>query len=215
MNLLLADMEGTLTTGSSWRAFGRYVMAHGDPWQYRMFILRWLPRYLLVELGLYDKQRAMEQWMAQEIALIRGWPRSQVNELATWISEHEMWPKRRKNVLQDVKSRQSDDTKMVFVSSAYQPIVDAFAQHLDAEAIGTPLNFEGGRVKGLQFPVNAYQQKAANIQDQFPGGDILAAYGDTASDIPMMEISQNPIAVYPDRDLRQVAEARGWRILDS
>ena len=47
----------------------------------------------------------------------------------------------------------------------------------------------------------------------FPDARIVAAYGDTLSDLPMMEMSEQPVAVYPDAKLRRVAEERGWRIV--
>ena len=42
----------------------------------------------------------------------------------------------------------------------------------------------------------------------------LAAYGDTASDISMLGMSQQPVAVCPDDELRKVAVARGWKIIE-
>lgn len=213
MNLILSDIEGTLTTGSSWRAFGRYFMEYSKPWAYRLFILRWLPRYLLVQTGLYSKRNAVTRWMEHEISLIHGWSREKVEEMASWVVTHEMWPKRRLDVLRDLESRQSQNTKTMLISSAYQPFAAAFGQRLGAEAIGSSLRYQEDTLRGLSLPVNAYEQKAKNVQRQTQGETIIAAYGDTSSDIPMMELSQEPVAVYPDRELRKVAVSRGWRIL--
>ncbi len=41
-----------------------------------------------------------------------------------------------------------------------------------------------------------------------------AAYSDSANDIPMLSAVGDPCAVNPDRQLRQVARERGWRIRD-
>ncbi|HEX6055688.1 MAG TPA: HAD-IB family hydrolase [Intrasporangium sp.] len=41
-----------------------------------------------------------------------------------------------------------------------------------------------------------------------------AAYSDSISDLPMMERVGTAIAVNPDRELRQLAVERGWRIVD-
>jgi HAD superfamily hydrolase (TIGR01490 family) len=41
-----------------------------------------------------------------------------------------------------------------------------------------------------------------------------AAYSDSANDVPMLSVVGDPCAVNPDRELRAVARARGWRIRD-
>ncbi len=46
------------------------------------------------------------------------------------------------------------------------------------------------------------------------GRPLIVAYGDTRSDIPMLSLAQEAVAVYPDPQLRQVALDRGWRILE-
>ena len=38
------------------------------------------------------------------------------------------------------------------------------------------------------------------------------AYSDSATDVPMLSAVGNPVVVNPDRELRRVAEARGWPI---
>jgi phosphoserine phosphatase len=40
------------------------------------------------------------------------------------------------------------------------------------------------------------------------------ALGDTFADIPLLEQARQPIAVFPDRKLRQTAEIRDWQILE-
>ena len=39
------------------------------------------------------------------------------------------------------------------------------------------------------------------------------AYSDSMTDLPMMELVGHPVAVNPDKELRKVAEERGWGIL--
>jgi hypothetical protein len=40
------------------------------------------------------------------------------------------------------------------------------------------------------------------------------AYSDSASDLPMMQVVGNPVAVNPDRALQSVAHHRGWPIVE-
>jgi len=134
--------------------------------------------------------------------------------MAEWVVMTEMWPKRFTAVISEFDNYRKIGTRIVLVSSAYQPIVDGFARRLDAQAIGSPLIYHDGRLEGMDLPVNAYENKARYIRDKYPRSEILAAFGDTGSDVPMMELSQSPVAVNPDEELRDIAVSRGWRILE-
>jgi len=63
------------------------------------------------------------------------------------------------------------------------------------------------------LPVNSYKQKAEKVRSRYPDAHIVAAYGDTLSDLPMLEMSEQPVAVYPDKKLLRVAVERGWGVM--
>jgi phosphoserine phosphatase len=48
------------------------------------------------------------------------------------------------------------------------------------------------------------------------GFDLAAsyAYADHHTDVPFLETAGHPVAVNPDKGLRQVAEERGWEIAE-
>ncbi len=214
MSIVVSDIEGTLTTGSSWKALQRYYLTYLNPWAYRFFILRWLPRYPLVQAGILDREKAMAEWMRREINLLKGFSPDEFRKIAQWIVENEMWSQRRDYMVKELEKFNGSGTKIVLVSSAYQPLVDLFADHIDADAIGSSLIYQENKLTGVSTPVNAYQQKADNILARYKNEKISAAYGDTMSDLPMMEISEEPVAVTPSPELRKIAEHRGWRIID-
>ena len=213
MDVIFTDLEGTLTTGSSWRGFRSYFKQHYNALKYNLFFSRFLVRFPLMKLGLLNRQKTMTTWLQAEIGLMRGMPVSEVNAMAEWGVFTEMWPKGRSDVLFELEKKRLSGAQIVVVSGAYQPIVEAFARKMDAEAIGTPLVYEGGVLAGIALPVNSDQHKAEKVRFRYPNARIAAAYGDTLSDLPMLEMSEQPVAVYPDRKLRRVAEKRGWRVM--
>jgi len=224
MNIIVSDIEGTLSTGSSWQALRTYYKAHFNPRAYNRFFIRWVPRYLLVKLGLRSRRGAMFDWMLDEVQLFRGMSPLEFDKMAEWVVETEMWPKRRRDVLSALEDRRGAGTQILVVSSAYQPIVAAFARRIEVAPdgvtpIGSHLVLEDGYITGIALPINAYEHKAeavlAHLGDPVnEGTSIIAAYGDTASDIPMMELSGSPVAVYPDSELRRIAGTRGWQIIE-
>ena len=213
MNYIVSDIEGTLTTGSSWKTIRTYYKDNHNPWVYNRFFLRWIPRYLMVALGLSSRRKAMFDWLEDEVTLFRGMTLVEFEQMAHWVVETEMWPKRRYEVLLDIEQGRRDNTQLILVSSAYQPIVKAFAERMDAIPIGTPLSLKDGRVIGIENEICAYESKAERILARVGSGNILTAYGDTGSDIPMMELSHSPVAVYPDVELRKRAETMAWRVI--
>lgn len=168
----------------------------------------------MVALGFYSRKQAISKWMAEEAALFRNISRQDFKQMADWVVEEVMWPKRRKDVLEEIERIKQDGAQVFVVSSGYQPIVQAFAERMGAIAIGTPLKVKSDRIEGISYPVNAYEHKAARIRDETKSGAILAAYGDTISDLSMLELSQSPVVVCPDQKLRKIAEKRGWRIIE-
>jgi phosphoserine phosphatase len=60
-------------------------------------------------------------------------------------------------------------------------------------------------------------RKAQNVPAHVGEATIISAYGDivadTASDVSMMELSELPVAVYPNDELLRIAQKRGWRIM--
>ena len=215
MNIIVTDLDGTLTTGSSWQGFRNYFKKTYSAMAYNMFFIRFLPHFPLMKLGLLDRKKTMTAWLQGEIGLMRGLPLSEVNAMAEWVVFNELWPKGRADVLRELEKKHLAGAQIVLVSGAYQPMVEAFARKMDAHAIGTQLRYNEGKLQGIELPVNSYQHKAAKVSALYPDARIIAAYGDTLSDLQMMEMCDNPVAVYPDAKLRRVAKERGWRVIST
>ncbi len=237
--IIASDLEGTLTTGTTWRGFGRYLRRHGRALPQTLFLISRLPGVPLARAGIIDKRAYQVAWIADEIRLLRGATPEQIEQMGEWVVEHEMWPRRRADVLDELEAHRRDGARIVIVSGAYQPIADAFARRIGAEAIGTPLLFEDGDITRsspdarhprelpgslakpnftgrLAAPMVTLDGKVQALRALLgDGARIDAAYGDTLPDLPMLEMSAGPVAVYPDAGLRAVATGRGWRIVGS
>ena len=213
MNIIVTDLDGTLTTGSSWQGFRSYFKQTYSAVAYNLFFIRFLPHFPLMKLGLISRKKTMTTWLQGEIGLMRGMPISEVNAMAEWVVFNELWPKGRADVLRELEKKRLSGNQIVLVSGAYQPMVEAFARKIKAKAIGTQLRYEDGKLQGIELPVNSYQRKAEKLSALYSDARIVSAYGDTLSDLQMMEMSEQPIAVYPVAKLRRVAEDRGWRVM--
>ena len=214
MTFVASDLEGTLTAGETWRGVGKYLKRHGRGTVYRTFFLSRLPRVLAAKAGLADGQEVRDGFIVGMARLFRGMTRAELDRIGEWVVEEELWPKRRQGVLGELEEHARAGRRVVIAAGGYQPVVEAFARRIGAEAVGTPLEFSEGRATGrLIGAVNTGRAKAERLRERIGAGELHAAYGDTSADLLMLEMSENPVAVRPDPRLRHEALGRGWRVL--
>ncbi len=212
---VVSDLEGTLTTGATWRGFGKYLQTFRSRPRYWAFLVLRLMGVPLVKLGVFDEQTYRSAWISAMLLQFKGATPADVARMAEWVVEHEMWPRRREDALAEIARHRAAGQRVIVASGTYQPLVEAFARRIGAEALGTPLEFADGRTTGYtDGPIRVRQEKVDQVLAALDGEEIVAAYGDTASDVPLLELAREPVAVYPSPALRQIATARGWRILE-
>ncbi len=109
--------------------------------------------------------------------------------------------------------------RVFIVSAALQEIVDALAAELRFDgALGTTCEvgpdgaYTGRSLRSLHGEAKADAVRELAARERI---DLRAstAYSDSHTDLPFLEAVGNPVAVNPDRDLRAIADARGWRIV--
>ena len=211
-------MDGTLTTAETWRGVHQWIRANYPSSAASRFITVRLPLVFLARSGLMNKERFRARWLEDQTKLLRGLPADQLAGMGEWVVEHLLWPARRVAAVNAVQAahataRATDPTtELVLATGGYQPIAAAFAKKLGATiALGTPFEVVDGIATGkLAAPTQSGEEKAAAVRAAAAGGAILAAFGDTAADIPLLRLAERPVVVAPDRALQRVALAEGW-----
>lgn len=214
--VLVADLEGTLTAGETWKGVARWLEELGRGTAYRRFFVSHLPGALMAKAGLIDKRAYQDRWMADLARLLAGLSESQLAEMGEWVTEHTLWPARHDTVLTELLQAFSRGARVILASATYQPVLEAFARRLGegVVALGTPLETVQGRATGrLGGPVNAGSAKAGRVRVYLGGSSPDRAYGDSWPDRYLLELSAEPVAVRPDRRLMALARERGWRRL--
>ena len=109
---------------------------------------------------------------------------------------------------------------LVLVSASPIEIVEPLADHLavDEFIATTPVIDAEGRYTG-EVEFYAYGQGKAEAIHRLAtelGLDLNGswAYSDSATDLPMLESVGHPVAVNPDRELRQIATEEVWTVLE-
>ena len=219
--IVVSDMDGTLTTAETWRGVHQWIRANYPSAAASRFITVRLPIVFLARSGLMNKERFRARWLEDQTKLIRGLPAEQLTAMGEWVVEHLLWPARRVEAVTAVQAahttaRATDPaTELVLATGGYQPIAAAFAKKLGATiALGTPFEVVNGIATGkLAAPTQSGEEKARAALTCAAGGRILAAFGDTAADIPLLTLAERAIAVAPDNALSREAARLGWERL--
>jgi phosphoserine phosphatase len=84
------------------------------------------------------------------------------------------------------------------------------------EAFGTPLIARNDRYSGKLGEHLFGQAKCLRLADicRATVSNVVHAYSDDASDLPLLEAAAHAYAVAPTRRLRVAARRRGWRIIE-
>ena len=221
--VVVSDMDGTLTMAETWRGILGWIRAqHPSPAARRFIVVR-LPVVAMARMGLYDKESFRARWMRDLVRLLRGVSADRLTAMGEWVVERHLWPARRQVALESVKGALHDaqalhpGTVLMLATGAPQQVGDAFARRIGASAaLGTPLELRDGVATGeLAARMQSGEDKAAAIRARAAGGELLAAFGDSAADIPLLGLASRAVAIAPDRALRRAAIARGWEILEA
>jgi len=209
--IVISDMMGTLTTGSPVIGLVDWVRHNQSRLRANLYTAGVLPTYLLAKVGLLDWQKWGQRSMIDSLGLVRNATPETLEQIAEWSVEYNLWPERREDVLARLEEYAQQGAQVYIASSVFEPTVAAFAKRIGAQAIGTPLKIENGRI-GLATDLVSSQRKIGQVLSQLGVERVDVAYGDTAQDVPLLENAVHPVAVYPDEALRAVALERGWEI---
>ena len=214
MALAIFDLDNTLLGGDSDYLWGRYLAENHivDPEVYHDTNLAFYHDYQAGQLDINAFLEFVFTPLKQHsIPDLLAWREDYLQQKIAPI----MLPKAKALIEQH---RQQGDTLLIITATnsfLTEPIAEQLGiEHLiatDPEMVdgrftgkvaGTP-SFQHGKVSRLQSWLNEHRQTLA--------GSIF--YSDSHNDLPLLEKVDTPVAVDPDDKLRQVAQARGWKIL--
>jgi HAD superfamily hydrolase (TIGR01490 family) len=149
--------------------------------------------------------------------LTEGWEQEKVRQVVQEVLEEVMSPLIYAEALEAMHDHRAAGRLVVIVSSSPEEIVEPMSRMLRADRhIATKPKVVDGRYTGeLEF--YAYgPHKAEAIQKLADENGIdlsrSFAYSDSATDLPMLELVGNPVAVNPDKELRKLATSRNGTI---
>lgn len=221
MRAAFFDVDGTLTDTRVWEGLMAYFKNHGlRRWTHRAFWAYHIPYYMLLKARLISQSAFRRPWAAHLAWYLRGYTPEEANTIWDWVVEEFLtlhWRLDTRHLLDD--HRRAGDLVML-VSAGPQPLLECIARQVGAgHIVATEFELRAGHYSGRSLePVCIDENKAVLAKAYLERLDIEIdfqasyAYADAISDLHLLEMVGNPVAVYPDEELRKVTQERGWQL---
>ncbi|MFJ7934641.1 HAD family hydrolase [Sporosarcina sp. NPDC096371] len=219
MRVAIFDFDGTLYADETFQLLMNHLKHHPvhHP-KFKKFYRAILRPYISHKLKLLPEAKMKERSMKIYLDALGHLSKVELDHYFEELAD-----KVRQGFNADVISRLeqhiADDVHVMLVSGAYTPLLQSVTKELQFNIIiGTdvPLN---GKIIDVQAPIDHIQgpRKNEKIKEALEGKDIdwhnSFAYGDSFSDIPVLELVGNPVAVRPEPRLQALAKQRNWEII--
>lgn len=220
MRVAIFDFDGTIYAEETFTLLMKHLKEHPTYHSsYKRFYRAIVPPYIANKLKLYPDNKMKKRSMQLYLEAFNGLTKL---EMDIYFGEIKATMQQDFNakVLERLKRHQEENIHILLVSGAYTQFLERVTDGLVFnQIIGTDIFYKDNKVytKNAINHVNG-QQKTLKVHEALVGHQIdwenSYAYGDSFSDMPVLELVGNPVAVRPEEKLRSLANARGWEVMD-
>jgi len=211
------DLDKTVIAKSSTLAFTGKLYKAGMLGR-RTLVRAALSQLMYVAFGADEEQ--LDRTRDAMLELTKGWDKAEIESLVEEALEEVVAPLVYAEALFLIDEHVREGREVYIVSASPEEVVRPLARYIGVEnVIATRARIDEQGLYTGEVELYAYgPDKAMAVRDlAAEKGIALAesyAYSDSITDQPLLELVGNPVAVNPDKDLRDLAEERQWPILD-
>ena len=211
--LAIIDLDGTLLKGmTAERVFFLHLISHG-----RIKFSRAV--YFLASFARDVLRGGLRRAIRSNAGFLRGEKPETVRKWAREFGRVFLRKAVPGDLQQKILSLKADGCRVILLSGSLQVLVDELKEKLGAEIlIGGELETADGRLTGRKTGIYPFGEKKvealfSRVDPESVDWERSWALADRRSDLPVLELVGNPVAVHPDRRLRRLARKRGWEII--
>lgn len=219
MRVAIFDFDGTLYPQETYKLMMNYLKKHPiHSSKYQPFYRALMKPYLAYKMKIYPENKMKAKSMQLYLHALKGLHQQEIETYFEDMSK-EMRNELNLSVVERLQKHLIEGDHVLLVSGAFTPMLNEvtrdFAIH---NVIGTEIPMSNGKLDTNKAIYHIQgERKNEMIEKALQGLDIdwknSSAYGDSISDITVLELVGNPVAVRPESRLRAVAEKRKWEIL--
>lgn len=219
MRVAIFDFDGTLYPQETYTVMMNYLKEHPvHSSKYKKFYKTLMKPYLAYKMKLYPEGKMKAKSMQIYLNALKDLSQEELEAYFIEMS-HGMSKDLNQTVVERLKKHLIDGDHVLVVSGAFTTMLNEVTKEYAVhQVIGTEIPYSNGSLDTANeiFHIQGIR-KNMMIDQALDGYDIdwenSTAYGDSISDISVLELVGNPVAVRPENRLRTIAEERKWEIL--
>ena len=171
--------------------------------------------FVLYRLRLRDPGRIIDEM----VAWVKGKPEVWIDELCREACSSILLPSIFHEAVNEIRLHKEKNAKVIILSSALHQICWRVSEFLGMDGfLCSSLEVNEGRLTGKASGRLCFgEEKQIRLMEYCKNNTMNHSeswyYGDSISDLPVLEIVGNPVCVNPDRELKYEARKRGWNVL--
>ncbi|MFP5020893.1 HAD family hydrolase [Pseudonocardia phyllosphaerae] len=213
--VVFLDLDNTLIAGSSAFAFARPFAAEG------LIDRRTAVQAVWTQLQLMFSgadASTMDRLRRRMTLVVQGWEVARVRAVVEATLREVVEPLVYPEAVATIERLRASGSELVLLSASGTEVVEPIARLLGIDRVrATRMRIDDGRYGGeIEFYCYGEGKAAAAREIAAELGVDLAdcaAYSDSITDLPLLDVVGAPHVVNPDRELRTVARERGWPML--
>jgi HAD superfamily hydrolase (TIGR01490 family) len=206
------DIDKTIIAGNTGSMYVMHLFLNGVIGPFNAIRINW--QILKYFLNSSDYEASMKE----AYRVTKGWPAEKVRRLIANLYHKKVKLLIYEDMKELICEQRRSGRVIVFISNSWDAMVKDIADELKPDYLfATTVGISEGVYTGaVERP--CYGEHKKNILIKLAEEKNIdlkksIAYSDHISDLPMLETVGNPVAVNPDRKLKNIAEARGWKIM--
>lgn len=220
MKVALFDFDGTLYPHETFDILIEKIKKHPEyKTVYTKFIRSFGPTYIGYKLKLVSRLTMQNKALEKYIHSFKGMYKEEIESFFHEIANN-MIEDMRPGLVEQLHKLKEDNYYIVLVSGAFMPLLEALFKSDSVDYIfGSVIHYDEGKLDHKkQFNRVHSGMKVKLLMDHFNSrGDTVdwensLAFSDSYSDIQMLELVGNPVAVQPDEKLLKIATEKNWKI---
>lgn len=212
LKIAFFDVDHTITYKSTARRYAVHAAKSG------FFPLRTLCSIPIYYMS-YRFGNMKTNLFTREFDFLKGIPLVEMERIAREAFDLFIKKDIRREAEDLIRSLEEKGQKVVLATSSIELIIRPLAEYLNvSHTLASDLEFVDGISTGnfLGRP-NFGEEKKRRVLEYLKEEGVTpeecSFYSDSKHDLPLLEVSGLPVAVHPDRKLKQTAIERGWKIL--
>ena len=173
--------------------------------------------YLLIlyKLRLRDPAKIIDEM----VAWVKGKPEVWIDDLCSEACNSILLPSIFTEAVTEIRLHKEKNARVIILSSALRQICVRVAEFLGMDGfLCSSLEVSDGHLTGKAAGRLCFgEEKLVRLMEYCKNNTMNHSeswyYGDSISDLPVLEIVGNPVCVNPDSELKNEARKRGWNVL--